>query len=542
MALSEEEFLDDFQHIDALEFEKFIAELWELQDWDTYTTKEADDGGVDVIAERSIPVSKKEAIQVKRYSQSNSVGRPDIQQYASLKQERTDVDTVVVVTTSQFTEGATNVAQKLNVKLVDGSHLYTIVKELGAIDLALSYIESAGHRDPNVAYDNENGSTGGSSQQTDAKRDVNSIIRYDESIRVENAPDTLPALVNLRKELVTDLDHVRNLSGSAEEALQEERYREAMQEYENLTELREHLRRDILLYKTGLDKFDSDTTEHLPSAESLATQLAQITEHMEDNKNKASQIVEQLIALDELADEVRSNLNTVKTCLVAGDKYRQRAQIEEAYAKYDEADKALERAEETMEMYQGLVDTQDDEVSRNHDRVDEEISLSEIRATIEDRLDSKAEYREVQSIPENATGSFRASLLKDNHGELFDQDLIDYVEEDEQIEFVFKPPRRGFKRVSPDGIAEVVHKSTSKEGGSFLVVTDRRVLYVAGLDDYDETQSIDFDDITNVEVSTDATSEELQLSFDGDKKYIFTGVQGLQEAARYISRQLDDHP
>lgn len=140
MPISESNFLNQLQNIDSAKFEQLVAELWEMQGWETFVTSDGSDGGIDVIAEKTNPIKKKEVIQVKRYDESNPVGRPDIQQYASLRQEETDVDTVVVVTSSRFTDGAEEVASKLNVKLVNGFRLYNLIEALSAFDLALSYV------------------------------------------------------------------------------------------------------------------------------------------------------------------------------------------------------------------------------------------------------------------------------------------------------------------------------------------------------------------------------------------------------------------
>jgi restriction system protein len=129
MDFAKEKILDQFQEVDPYEFEQFVAKLWELQNWDAYVTRRADDGGIDVIAEQSTLFDKKVLIQVKRYKPSNSVTRSDIQQYASLRQEKTDVDAVIVLTTGGFTDGAEDVAEKLNVKLIDGSQLYNLIDD-----------------------------------------------------------------------------------------------------------------------------------------------------------------------------------------------------------------------------------------------------------------------------------------------------------------------------------------------------------------------------------------------------------------------------
>lgn len=140
MNQQQEVFLERVQEIDAYDFEALVADIWTKQGWETYVTSGAKDNGVDVIAEQSTPYPQKQAIQVKRYNPNNSVGRPDIQQYASIRQERTEVDSVIVVATGTFTEEAQATVRNLNVKLIDGSRLYNLIDALDVFDLVEEYL------------------------------------------------------------------------------------------------------------------------------------------------------------------------------------------------------------------------------------------------------------------------------------------------------------------------------------------------------------------------------------------------------------------
>jgi hypothetical protein len=109
--------------MDEYECENLVADLWAQRGWQTQVTTESRDSGIDIIARRSSPISQKHLIQVKRYGPSNKIGRADIQQYGGLYRQESNVDSVIVVTTSSFTEPARATAQKLNVKLIDGAEL-----------------------------------------------------------------------------------------------------------------------------------------------------------------------------------------------------------------------------------------------------------------------------------------------------------------------------------------------------------------------------------------------------------------------------------
>ncbi|MDG5762118.1 restriction endonuclease [Natronococcus sp. A-GB1] len=127
------------QGMDDYDFEYFIADLWEEQGWDCEVSQASMDAGIDVTATKSSPYSQKKLIQAKRYGPNTSVGGPDIQQYASLKHQQPDADSVVVVTSNQFTNSAKERAKDLNVKLVDGDSLERLVHKLDAYDIVREY-------------------------------------------------------------------------------------------------------------------------------------------------------------------------------------------------------------------------------------------------------------------------------------------------------------------------------------------------------------------------------------------------------------------
>lgn len=118
------------RNVDPYEFEEFVAEVWELQDWKTSVSQASNDQGVDVVAEKNDGmVNQRLAIQVKRYSAGNKVGRGEIQKYHSMKVQDSSADAAVVVTTGKFTSQAEDWANEHNVKLIDGDDLVNILEE-----------------------------------------------------------------------------------------------------------------------------------------------------------------------------------------------------------------------------------------------------------------------------------------------------------------------------------------------------------------------------------------------------------------------------
>ncbi|MFB1063325.1 restriction endonuclease [Natrinema sp. H-ect4] len=141
------------QVMDDYDFEHFVADLWERMEWETTVSQASLDAGIDVIATKETPYPQKKVIQAKRYGENTTVGGPDIQQYASLKQQVEGADSVIVVTTSEFTSSAHKRARDLNVKLVDGDQLAQLIDEYDASDLVSRYVSDGqvGRSEPSVA-------------------------------------------------------------------------------------------------------------------------------------------------------------------------------------------------------------------------------------------------------------------------------------------------------------------------------------------------------------------------------------------------------
>lgn len=141
-SLSPGEIQSELQNIDPYEFEQFVADLWENLGWQTEVRQASGDAGVDVIATKDHPYPQKSVIQAKRYSDSTKVGGPEIQQYASLRQQVANVDTVIIVTTSSFTSGAKSRADDLNVKLINGRKIVDMLENSDVYEIVDEYIDN----------------------------------------------------------------------------------------------------------------------------------------------------------------------------------------------------------------------------------------------------------------------------------------------------------------------------------------------------------------------------------------------------------------
>jgi len=112
---------DDLYQMSWQEFEHLIGSLYESLGYKTEVTQAASDMGVDVWAERD---GVRRAIQVKQFGQGNTVGREPLQKTVSAI-AKGDADEAVVVTSSQFTQTATEYAAEFGpeLELIPGRRL-----------------------------------------------------------------------------------------------------------------------------------------------------------------------------------------------------------------------------------------------------------------------------------------------------------------------------------------------------------------------------------------------------------------------------------
>ena len=127
------------QQMDGYAFEKFVADLWTEQGWKTNVRQASQDQGIDIVARRTDPIKQKHLIQAKRYSAGNKVSSEQAQQYSSLQLQEDNVDAVIIVTTSSFTDQAKDLAPELNLKLINGDDLVGSIHDQVATDLLNDY-------------------------------------------------------------------------------------------------------------------------------------------------------------------------------------------------------------------------------------------------------------------------------------------------------------------------------------------------------------------------------------------------------------------
>lgn len=134
--LRREKLLPRIRNIDPYDFQEFVTDLWELQGHNTEIIR---DQGVHILAEKDEGVMGQGfAIQTRRLSEGYKVDSSDIAEFIDARMHD-DVDSVIVITTTDFTENAIERANREGMRLVNGDDLENLINDLDAIDLIDKY-------------------------------------------------------------------------------------------------------------------------------------------------------------------------------------------------------------------------------------------------------------------------------------------------------------------------------------------------------------------------------------------------------------------
>lgn len=115
--------LDSLHLLSPREFEVALGRLFEVQGWTVQVTPAAADGGKDLILRRS---GNTVLVEVKQFAPGHKVGRPLLMKlHSAVVHERADGG--IFVTTSEYTEPATEFAELNQLRLIDGTHLAALL-------------------------------------------------------------------------------------------------------------------------------------------------------------------------------------------------------------------------------------------------------------------------------------------------------------------------------------------------------------------------------------------------------------------------------
>lgn len=162
--------------------------------------------------------------------------------------------------------------------------------------------------------------------------------------------------------------------------------------------------------------------------------------------------------------------------------------------------------------------------------------------TDHDSNTSEDSQRSPSDVVENAPGNIAEGSLTDVSGfagtYLYTQPLIKYLHTDETLAYLlrnFDDPLSVTDRGTPTGTS--VPEFPPADGRHYLLVTDTRLLYVAGHEDGDSTHEVQYNELAEVESQSDLTQERLVFVDTDGTQYEFatsSDAGEVEDAVEYI--------
>lgn len=152
--------------------------------------------------------------------------------------------------------------------------------------------------------------------------------------------------------------------------------------------------------------------------------------------------------------------------------------------------------------------------------------------------------RSPETLVDQAQGDIELKHLTQTSGRvqswLYEEPIVKYLHEDEQPEFIFTDINNGLQFKHPDGTEGSIEGS-SQGGVYFLVITDKRLLYVAGSKGGDEVLERQFEKIQTVGSDSGWVTTKLNFTDTDGVEYAFDVTDDVgqrKEAMAYIREQI----
>ncbi len=146
---------------------------------------------------------------------------------------------------------------------------------------------------------------------------------------------------------------------------------------------------------------------------------------------------------------------------------------------------------------------------------------------------------------ELAEGTFSEKLLKKTTGRLSDKPLVEYLDEDEHLAFVLYHHMKGLRTIPPNGpeqTSDHLSISNSRAGSRYLLITDKRICYVAGFDSHDEVQNFDCDQLIDVSAESGIFTHQLTFTTTYGTSYRFADsghhASDIEDILQYIKDRI----
>lgn len=144
-------------------------------------------------------------------------------------------------------------------------------------------------------------------------------------------------------------------------------------------------------------------------------------------------------------------------------------------------------------------------------------------------------------IAQSASGEFNPEQITQTDS--VSTPLIAQLSDDEQLHYLLYNVNKGFRIWDSDGEEHTPHHSWSAWGKRFLLITDRRVLYVVGQKEEDVVQTFNYEEIEAVDADTGWVSRQIRFATQ-DNKYKFAGPSlptDIEAVAEYMRTQIQNN-
>jgi tRNA A-37 threonylcarbamoyl transferase component Bud32 len=148
-----------------------------------------------------------------------------------------------------------------------------------------------------------------------------------------------------------------------------------------------------------------------------------------------------------------------------------------------------------------------------------------------------------EETAQSARGGFKPKHI--SQAKSVNTPIIQRLNEDEQVQYLFQNPAKGFRIFEPNGEERTPHHSWTSAGERFLVLTDQRILYIAGKEKYDKEDRIrefNYNNITEVDANWGVINSYIKFTTIEGREFKFADAgsraDDIEDAAEYVRERM----
>ena len=143
--------------------------------------------------------------------------------------------------------------------------------------------------------------------------------------------------------------------------------------------------------------------------------------------------------------------------------------------------------------------------------------------------------KQAKQMAEKAYGSFGANDLTQKNST--SKPLIEYLGEDEQLQYLLSHSSKGFRIFETDGEERTPDHDSRTWGGRFLLISDQRIFYVVGAKSEDKINEFNYANVNSTDSDCSLTHCRLNFTLANGREYKFaTHNSDAEDAEEYIEQ------